>query len=300
MQKRVSRNSNFRFSLEDHQLFKFDLEQWVVPKAVVENEKLVFKGSSRKVRLPDTLLEEFASLADVDSNSICAFANNWGRLGLCKHGLPSTHSFPGVITNRWSSPCKELPSEELAAWRLWSRKFRVVWNSSMMLHLGEHGNPQDWEIVLSDVGWSLDLWRGALTQLGWGPGGYWKSKSLIVEWGLLLDLLNYYIDLSGIRLRFTFDTVGNDASRISTRLNFGCPLSGSLFGALVLQLVFAVTNTEGGAICTSCGMPFFPKRRPKTGQRRFCDRPTCGRKAANRHAARDFRRGHPNYRRQFD
>ena len=146
-----------------------------------------------------------------------------------------------------------------------------------------------------------DFWASLSTAKYWGSnGGYWASKNLTVEWGLVLDLINYYMDLSAIRLRFTFNLLRNDPSKIVSRLSIGCPSFGSLFGTLVMQLMFAVSNTEGAAMCTSCGLPFFPKRRPKAGQRRFCDRPNCGRKAANRHAARDFRQNHPNYRQQFD
>ena len=168
----------------------------------------------------------------------------------------------------------------------------------MALHCGEHGDQKDWAVVLPDAGWPEDFWLG-LNKENWGPKGYWNSKQLFVEWGLLLDLINTYIDLGGVRLRFTWDPK-NDPSQIVPRLSFGCPNAGALFGTLAIQLMFAVSNTEGAAICTSCGLPYFPRRRPKAGQRRFCHRPKCGRQAANRHAARDFRQTHPGYRQQFD
>ncbi len=181
----------------------------------------------------------------------------------------------------------------------WGRlKFKAIWSGAMALHCGEHGDQKDWAVVLPDAGWPEDFWLG-LNKENWGPKGYWNSKQLFVEWGLLLDLINTYIDLGGVRLRFTWDPK-NDPSQIVPRLSFGCPNAGALFGTLAIQLMFAVSNTEGAAICTSCGLPYFPRRRPKAGQRRFCHRPKCGRQAANRHAARDFRQTHPGYRQQFD
>src|SRR5688572_3901332 len=97
MRRKAEKYSDFGFSLEDHQRFRFDVEQWPVPKAVVHNDELVFSVSSKKVALPPSLLQEFTDLAEADSTLICLFANRWGRLGLCEHGLPSTHLLPGVI-----------------------------------------------------------------------------------------------------------------------------------------------------------------------------------------------------------
>jgi hypothetical protein len=55
----------------------------------------------------------------------------------------------------------------------------------------------------------------------------------------------------------------------------------SLFGALVLQLVLAITESRGLTICLGCGEPFFPQRNWK-----YCNR--CGRKAAMRAASKRY------------
>jgi hypothetical protein len=291
--------AGFGLSLEDHQRFRFDIEKNQVTAVSLVGDSLVFSargifssaGGSREVTLPSTLLEDFTDLAESDSGSILDFAQRWGRLGLCNHGLPATHSLPGVITQA-KLFCDELSSEELEDWRLWARKFKALWRASMSLHIGEHADQKDWALVFPDSVWTEDFWLSLSKEGYLYPKTYWDSRDLIYEWGLLLDIINYYVDLGGLRLRSAW-TPHALSSRIVPRLAFGCPFEGGLFGTLALQLMFAVSNTEGAAICTSCGRPFFPKRRPKTGQRRFCSRRECGRKAANRHAARDFRKTHP-------
>ena len=65
----------------------------------------------------------------------------------------------------------------------------------------------------------------------------------------------------------------------------------SLFGALAVQLLMAVSRTGGLAICSGCGAPYVPKRRPNPRRRRYC--PQCGLKAAWRDAQAAQRRRPP-------
>ena len=64
---------------------------------------------------------------------------------------------------------------------------------------------------------------------------------------------------------------------------------GSLLGVLGIQILLACTSTEFLFTCASCGKPFnpAPSDRPRTGHRAFCS--DCGRSAATRFAARDYR-----------
>ena len=49
-------------------------------------------------------------------------------------------------------------------------------------------------------------------------------------------------------------------------------LGGSgLLGALVVRLMVAIAGAEGLAICSACGLPFVPRRRPVATRRRYCD-----------------------------
>ena len=64
--------------------------------------------------------------------------------------------------------------------------------------------------------------------------------------------------------------------------------SPTLFGALGLQLEAEIVSNEI-SFCSCCGDPYKPQRRPRSGQRNYCERPECAR-AANRERARRHRR----------
>jgi hypothetical protein len=73
----------------------------------------------------------------------------------------------------------------------------------------------------------------------------------------------------------------------------------TLFGGLVLELLLAVGGQAGFAICSGCGMPYVPGRRPPAGafgapRATYCR--TCrGKNAAQNAAAQRWRDKHPDY-----
>jgi hypothetical protein len=60
-----------------------------------------------------------------------------------------------------------------------------------------------------------------------------------------------------------------------------------LFGALATQLLLACQNRGGFAYCVECQTYFEPRRKPRAGERAFCDE--CRHKRS-KYAARDFRK----------
>jgi hypothetical protein len=64
--------------------------------------------------------------------------------------------------------------------------------------------------------------------------------------------------------------------------------SPTVFAALGQQLEAEIVSNEI-FFCSRCGDPYRPQRRPRGGQRNYCDRPECAR-AANRDRARRHRR----------
>jgi hypothetical protein len=73
----------------------------------------------------------------------------------------------------------------------------------------------------------------------------------------------------------------------------------TLFGGLVLELLLAAGGTAGFAICSGCGLPYVPRRRPPGGsfaapRATYC--PTCqARGLPQLAAARRWRATHPDY-----
>lgn len=64
-----------------------------------------------------------------------------------------------------------------------------------------------------------------------------------------------------------------------------------LFGALGLQLMFAMSGSGGFVTCSGCGAPYAPRRQPIAGRRHHCQ--DCGRTAAIRDAQTRFRAQQP-------
>ena len=65
----------------------------------------------------------------------------------------------------------------------------------------------------------------------------------------------------------------------------------SLLAALVLQLVFAASRVDGFAICSACGRPYTPSRKPQAGRKNYCRDPECKNRAAWREGQRRQREG---------
>ena len=63
----------------------------------------------------------------------------------------------------------------------------------------------------------------------------------------------------------------------------------NLYGTLAYQLMIAVARTDGLATCCACGKSYIiTGRRPNPDRRNYCH--SCGKAAADRDAARDYRR----------
>ena len=64
-------------------------------------------------------------------------------------------------------------------------------------------------------------------------------------------------------------------------------IANGLFGALVCQLMLAVTGTDGIDICAACGQAYVDSRRPNRAHRNYCRR--CRQNGVpQRDAARDY------------
>jgi len=94
----------------------------------------------------------------------------------------------------------------------------------------------------------------------------------------LQDGINEWLGDAGIRLELTWSS--NEPSLTLT--------GGSVFGALGIQLLSAVT-ANNLAVCSGCGIPYLRKgRMPQKGRRNFC--PVCdNNKVANKLRVREWR-----------
>jgi hypothetical protein len=104
------------------------------------------------------------------------------------------------------------------------------------------------------------------------------ANSIDFQRQLLGEVLNYWLELAGVRPRLDWST-----AKPAVQLGgYG------LIGALAVQLLFDCSRTDGLAVCTSCGTPFLPgPRRPRRDRNIYCS--DCGIKAATRDAAARYR-----------
>jgi hypothetical protein len=114
------------------------------------------------------------------------------------------------------------------------------------------------------------------------------ANSIEFQRRLLGEVLNYWLELAGVRPRLDWST-----AKPAVQLGgYG------LIGALAVQLLFDCSRTDGLAVCTSCGTPFLPgPRRPRRDRNIYCS--DCGIKAASRDAAARYRQT-TKYRATYD
>jgi len=288
---------------------------------------------NRNTTTESSMFENFVKLGKgvAPAEEILSYAKRWGVLGICEHGMPSSHNPPptprqpavsGYIhdvvygcvpvvapdhlvsaTSRWSSEhtwCRPPYSkhhrrfyEPVEPWRHYARQARALLNIAACLYgipktVGQGveartvyertvGRPEDWQTVYE--------WKTVKTP-------WWSQEELGIGYEILLvqKIVNEWLTLGNIHPQFYWSggehlTVEDVLAKPRLNLPQGAAtitfVGGGLFGALALQLVLALSRTDGFAICHSCGGAYIPTRRPRS-IRHYCSR--CGHKAAVRDA----------------
>lgn len=104
---------------------------------------------------------------------------------------------------------------------------------------------------------------------------YSFPRSVTDAWNKVDKRLNQWTALAKVR-----PFIERNAGRATITL---AGVGSGVFGALAVQLFLAATKTEGFAMCSACGLPYFPSRRPRRGQRNYCAR--CANDGASRRVA---------------
>jgi len=261
------------------------------------------------------MLTGFLALGRATDDRILKYAREWGVLGICPCGLPHTHNPPieGLPFARWDQRshryryivAEDLPKEEaekfetwatelnerqitrggqpcqpqiiapgtcrepLTAWRELSSATRSAMNIGAAIHSGQLPEPDDWN--------NLRRFYSARAAIAWNPSDVedhaWILSAVVNEW----------IEVAGIRPQFQWAPTG-------TNIILACPnvYVGTLWTALMSQLIFILNRSGGFSVCSGCGGIFVPKKKPSRGVRRYCE--DCrSKKVPERDAARDSR-----------
>lgn len=278
-----------------------------VPAVRLDDDALVWDlwNIKKTYRPGPGLLEEFAELADAPNDTILMFAKRRGVLQLCEHDLPSSHNAApsgGILwpqdpmaycherMRRRGGPFSTIKaltsapivcSEPIRVWRAFAREAGALVRLAAALHGGRQRAAADWHTI-----YARD--PRVQAQLAGRSTPWWSHdrhrQNILMERMLIARKASDWIELGNVRL------VSNWVGRVPG-IQFAATMQGrmTLFGALALQLLFAISATPGLAICSACQASFTPRRQPRLNQRSYCD--DCRASGApSRDAKRDERR----------
>ena len=248
------------------------LEGLRVPRVELwESDRSIgWQHGTKNVYPNSKLLLEFAGLAEAEAGAILNFAGRWGALELCyEHLQPASYCGCQVFSVK-PEPETVWFLEPLSGWRHYAAIARSLLSVAHCLNQRTAIKEDDWQVI------------GQLAGIG-GSDFFRRGDSRRDAWRRLEVALNVWLSLGGVRIVL---------HRASTNWNVGLggrPAIGNwLFGAIGVQLMLAITNTDGVAFCSGCGKFFLPSRRPNPKRRRYCEE--CKkRKMPGRDAARDYR-----------
>jgi hypothetical protein len=202
------------------------------------------------------LLSRFLRLAEESDDEIAGFARKWGPLYLCKHGLPANHEPGSTRLVPSTSTCAEMDheyeagSEPIEGWRVLSRIANAMVRLAQEVRAGKVGSREDWQVVLQE-------------------GHVWAFKVFLPpgepdRLSLLAGAINAWVAVAQYRpaVRVVNNTpvirFGTDSRKTA------------LLGALGFQLMLRLTGPLKQVLCTVCGEPYVPKRRPAASKAHYC------------------------------
>jgi hypothetical protein len=265
--------------------------------------RLLYSAVGKVKRLdPSRLLDHFVSLADLQSGDrdILEFAKRYGPLYLCEHhGLAAYHkpllmSFSalgptpifGVDEAFKYSHCEPrlerrnpaTLSEPVERWRALATRAKNLLLIANAIQLDGDAAPELWE--------KADGFKGGF---GRRYGRTWEY--LDEPWHRLAANLDYWIAAADVCLRVRVEKQSLVAILGSNQVTI------SSFSLVAIQLLLAITRSEGLTSCAGCGAPFISSRQPLAGKRvgrwiarrNYCQNCRAS-KVPQRDAARDYRK----------
>jgi len=249
---------------------------------------LVDAGADWETEVPDDLLLRFASLAEGSDREIVTFARTYGLLGLCVHGLPSSHNPPpyprGARGGGFRATIRSfLADDDLdPVWRIQTAIRLLDSYSDAELvnwcHPADREFVEDWRLFAAGAAALLTI-AGRLHQDRLPPLSAWEDvygrseidpsrwrtpRKVSSERSRLVRVVGEWIRLGNVR---PVPTWGHGEPP-------GIDLRGSgLFAALARQLAFTIAGGGGFAFCHECSRFFVPARRRSPRRRAFC--PDC-------------------------
>jgi hypothetical protein len=240
---------------------------------------LIYKrGNRAKHNASQGLLR---GLLDAKSSreSTIRFYRRWGVLGLCEHGIPASHgscvSGSAFRTEIVNGVKVSYGRESIASVQRFAGALESVLRIGAEMSQGRCGAASDWANAEETLcGPDFPMWDPA-------PSTF---NDLDTSRDFLHTLIRRLIDLCRIVPRFFWN---RDTKSWQIDLDSAASLS-NLPALLAIELIVTIADKDGFAICSSCHKAYIPGRRPDPTRRNYC--PQCGPAAAQRDAAREYRR----------
>lgn len=241
----------------------------VPPPPTIEDGNLVWRVNKTGV-LPHRyaqpggqLVFDFAQLSESPEKVIHKFASRWGMLAADsgEHPLPieapvapdmpASNVFSFTLLQGWTDG---VFTEPLDRWRQLSRVARALLNIATFLHNDEFGRRKDWDVLYPAFADDDSRWQH--------QGGYpTREEAMGLEWSRLRDPVTRWLQRADVRPRLFFGAPGKPTITLGGR---------ALYGALGVQLLFAICRTHGMAVCSGCGKSYPRERRAAHGRRNYC------------------------------
>lgn len=258
----------------------------------IENETLKFSRDAKKSEVTPSrgMLESFAKLADATDEEIRRYACKYGILHLCKeHLTPAGHNHQCEPVMRWQidlgvgvSEVTFMDGEPLRIWREYANYAQGLLNISRELHEGKLGRKEDCLRTRKNY-FNDPNYVESYTDSNE------REKAIVQQKRYVGYAVNYWLGEAALRPVFHWE---NESPEITfeSYYGYGNIAYGKLFGNLAIQLMMAVSQKSGLALCSSCGEYYSPTRRSRAGENRYCQAEDCRKKAANRNASADYRK----------
>jgi hypothetical protein len=258
------------------------------------------------------VLDDFLRLADNPSDAaIVAFGSRYGMLGLrARERAPAGVVFPNlpwageqIVPLIGYEPAPGILREPLGLWRRVIAEIAAVYKIAGRLRIGRLVERAAWDDLRGIVELPIDpneLTDDATASITvMGLPGLPAVPTILVspttvdgEREALAAVIGAWLAIGAVRPAIAWGGPGRDDPLISLGVS-------TLFGGLVLELLVAVGGQAGFAICSGCGLPYIPDRRPGAAdfgapRRNYCS--TCRQNNVPQlAAAKRWRDKHPDY-----
>ncbi len=223
------------------------LSQARVPgRLTLAGDRLYYQHDALDGRDPAGALDAFIRIRG--GADVLRFAQRYGVLSLCVHGLPASHyrvPLPGTAATAAWCPRPGGPEdvfEPIERWLHYARQAGAIVRVASALQNGELGTVDDWLALDPDL---------------LPPNAVGDSCRRVA------GRVNTWLRLASVQPGLHWE---DPQRRAEIRW-----VGGGTFGILAAQLLLATSHSHSLATCTGCGSPYVRRQRaPQRGKGNFC------------------------------